>query len=137
MVSNKALRQALYLKLNVSAVTTLLGSGSAGLVYAVSPPSATYPICVFTQQSSVSRHSMKAQAFDSSTWMVKGVVRSTTPSAAEDIDAAARTLLDHSSLTITGGTALYLARQTGLSYVEVDGDQMYQHVGGLYRLVAS
>lgn len=137
MVSNKAVRQALYQKLNVSSVTSLLGGGSASLVHGIAPPEATYPLCLFTKQSDTSAHVMGGNAMDNQIWLVKGIVRSSTPSVAEDIDAAVRALLDFGSLTITGGTNLFLARMSGISYVEVDGDTTYQHVGGLYRLSVS
>lgn len=137
MVSNKAVRAGIYTKLNVSAVTTLLGSGSASLVYGVAPPTASFPICVFSKQSDVSTHTFGGQAFDNDLWLVKGISRSTSPSVAEDIDAVVRTLLDFDTLTITGGQSLYLARESGVSYVETDGDQTYQHVGALYRVVIS
>ena len=136
-LSNKAVRQSLYTALNVSAVTTLLGSGSASLVHGIAPPSATYPLCVFTKQSDTSALRMGGNAMDSQLWLVKGIVRSTSPSVAEDIDAAVRTLLDFGTLTITGGTNLFCARTSGVAYSEADGDQVFQHVGGLYRVTVS
>lgn len=135
MVSNKAVRQALYKKLNVSTVTSLLGSGSASLVHEVAPPSAKFPICVFAKQSDTSTQRFGGNAYDSHVWMVKGVVRDTSASAAEDIDKAVRDLLDFGSLTISGGDLMYLARISGIEYQENDGDQVFRHVGGLYRLV--
>lgn len=135
MVSNKAIRQALYQKLNVSSVTTLLGSGSASLVHDVAPPSATFPVCVFSKSTDTSTLRMGGNAFDSHVWMVKGVVRGTSASAAEDIDAAARALLDFGSLTITGGNLMHLARIGGMEYTETEGDQIYHHCGSTYRLV--
>lgn len=135
MVSNKAVRQALYEKLNVPALTTLLGSGSASLVHAVAPSTATYPLCVFFKSSDVSALRFGGNAFDSQLWTVKGVVRASSPSDAENIDAAARNLLDFGTLTISGGTLMHLARESGIEYAESEGDQTYRHVGGLYRLV--
>ena len=43
MVSNKAVRQALYQKLNVAAVTTPLANGSASLHHAMAPSSGLMP----------------------------------------------------------------------------------------------
>lgn len=135
MVSNKAIRAALYQKLNVASVTTLLGSGSASLVHGVAPPSASYPLCLFSKQSDISSLRMGGNAFDSHVWLVKGIANATSPSLAEDIDKAVRDLLDFGTLTITGGTLLHLARISGIEYPETEGDQTYRHVGSLYRLV--
>lgn len=134
MVSNKAIRQGFYQALNVASVTNLLGNGSASLVHAIAPPSADYPLCVFAKNSDTSTLRMGGNAFDSQLWMVKGVVRSTTPSAAEDIDKAARDLLDFGTLTISGGSCMSLIRVSGMEYVENEGDQVFQHVGSVYRL---
>jgi hypothetical protein len=134
MVSNKAIRQALYQKLNVSSVTTLLGSGSASLVHELAPPSATYPLCLFARQSDVSTLRFGGNAFDNQVWQVKGIVRSTSSSVAEDIDKAVRDLLDFGSLSITGGSLMHMARISGFEYAENEGDEVYRHVGSLYRL---
>jgi hypothetical protein len=82
VVSNKAIRAALYTKLNVASVTSQLGSGSASLVHEVAPPTAAF-----------------------------------------------------GSLTITGGSLMHLARESGIDYTETDGDKTYRHAGSLYRLI--
>lgn len=135
MVSNKAIRQAIYQKLNVSSVTTLLGSGSASLVHSIAPPSAVYPICLFNRQADTSTLRFGGNAFDNQVWQVKGIVRATSSSVAEDIDKAVRDLLDFGSLTITGGTLMHMARTSGFEYTENEGDEVYRHVGSLYRVV--
>lgn len=134
MVNNKAVRQSIYVKLNVSAVTTLLGSGSASLVHGVAPPTAAYPLCVFHKQSGVTTNRFGGEAFKNHLWLVKGVAKAGSSSAAEDIDKAANDLLHFGDLTITGADDMYLARESDIEYVETDGDIQYRHVGGLYRL---
>ena len=136
-VSQKAVRQALYQKLNVSNVTTLLADGSAGIFHRLVPdrtPPAQFPLLIFNRQTDSSRWVFGANAYDSQVWLVKGVCKGTTPSPAEDVDAAVRSQLDFGSLTISGGVSMVLARISGVSYAETDGDEIFQHVGGLYRL---
>ncbi len=135
MVSNKAVRQAIYQALNVSAVTTLLGGGSASLVHSVAQPSATYPLCLFARQSDRSRLRFGGNAYDDQLWQVKGIVRGGSASVAEDIDKAVRDLLDFGSLTITGGSLMHMARISGIEYAENVGDEVYRHCGSLYRVV--
>lgn len=136
MVSDKAIRQGIYQRLNVAGVTALLGSGSASLVHGQAPASATYPLCVFNKQSGrADMQGLTGQPARNHLWLVKGVVRATSASVAEDIDKAAHDRLHHASLTITGGDSSYLAREGDVNYPEVVGDQTYWHVGGIYRLV--
>lgn len=136
MVSDKAVRQALYVKLNVSAVTSQLGSGSASLVHGSAPPTAAYPLCVFNKQSGVNDHRVFGGDDARNTlWLVKGVARATSASVAEDIDKAVNDLLHFGDLTITAADDMYLARESDINYSETSGDQTFWHVGGLYRLV--
>ena len=136
MVNTKAVRQAIYERLNVSAVTSLLGAGSSSLVHGVARSTAAYPICVFQQQSGVTDSlTFGGDHMDNDLWLVKGVARATSSSAAEDIDKAANDLLHFGDLTITGADDMYLARESDVEYVETVGDVQYRHVGGLYRLM--
>jgi hypothetical protein len=135
MVSDKAVRQAIYQKLNVSAVTNLLGSGSASLVHGEAPPTSTFPLCVFHKQAGTTTNRFGGEAFKAHIWLVKGVVKAASASTAEDIDKAANDLLHFGDLTITGADDMYLARESDVNYSETDGDVKFWHVGGLYRLI--
>lgn len=135
MVSNKAVRTALYAKLNVAPVTTLLGSGSASLVHAKAQPTTAFPICVFVKSSGRNDDlSFGGDANRNQIWTVKGVVRGTSASIAEDIDKAVADLLHFGTLSVSGGTTLYLAREGDVEFTETEGDQTYHHVGGTYRI---
>lgn len=136
MVSTKLVRQALYQRLNVSGVTSLLASGSASLYHGVAPQNAAYPLLVFNKQSGI--NDLKVFGGDdarNTLWLVKGIARATSSSAAEDIDAAANTRLHFGALSIAGADDMYLARESDVEFVETFGDTQYRHVGGLYRLV--
>lgn len=135
MVNNKAVRQAIYQKLNVAAVTSLLPSGSAGIVHGVASPTAAFPICVFHKQAGTTTNRFGGEAFKAHVWLVKGVAKAPSPSAAEDIDKAVNDLLHFGTLSITGADDMHLARESDVEFTETQGDTQYQHVGGLYRLV--
>ena len=135
MVSTKAVRTALYTKLNVASVTTLLGSGSASLIHAVAPATATYPLVIFNKQAGTTTDRFGGDAYKDHVWLVKAVTRATSSSVAEDIDKAINDLLHFGTLTITGGTLMHMARESDVDYTETSGDQQYRHAGGLYRLV--
>jgi hypothetical protein len=135
VVSDTAIRQAIYQKLNVASVTNLLGSGSASLVHAEAPPTATFPLCMFHKQSGVTDNlSMGGTHMSNHLWLVKGVTRAPSASLAEQIDKAVFDLLHFKSLTITGGDDLMLSRESDINFSELDGDTKFWHVGGLYRL---
>lgn len=138
MVSSKNVRVGLYNRLNVASVTSLLANGSASLYHAVAPPGSAFPYIVFSKISSVSRKAMGTNAFDSQLWMVKAVSWGEdrpNASPAEDIAKAISDRLDFATLTITGGTNLYLARESDLDFAEVDDDQVYSHHGSRYRVI--
>lgn len=139
MVSTKEVRKGLYAKLNVAPVTSLLAAGSASLFHSVAPEGAAYPMLVYNKQAGTSTHTLGALAYDSHLWLVKGIVKGapTSASPAEDIAAAIAAALDFQTLTVSGGTNLYLARESDVDYTETDGDMQYRHSGGIYRIVVS
>lgn len=134
MVNNKAIRQALYERLNVPAVTTLLANGSASLIHAVAQPNADYPLVIFHKQAGTPTHQMGGSHYDTQVWLVKAIVRGGSSSQAEDIADAAADRLDFGFLAITGGQLMSLIRQSDVDYTETDGDQVYRHHGALYRV---
>ncbi len=137
MITDKAVRQAIYLKLNVAGITARLGSGSASIVYGVAPAeaNAAYPLVVFHKLAGTPVPVMGGQAFKSHVWLVKAVSRDTSPSTAEDIDKAINDLLDFGTLTISGGRLMHMARESDVSYTEDVGDILYRHHGAQYRVI--
>lgn len=137
MVSAKAIRVALYTKLNTASVTNQLAAGSASLFHEVAPGGAQYPMVIFGRQSSVAVKNFGGNAFDNQMWRVKAVVQGQSSSVAEDIAKAVSDLLDFGTLTITGGTLLHLSRESDFDYVETSNDSQFRHHGAVYRVVVA
>lgn len=135
MVSNKAIRQAIYQKLNTASVTNLLAGGSAGITHAVAGPTAAYPLLVFSKSSGTQVNAFRDEAYKTTLWLIKGIARGKSASAAEDIDKAVFDLLNFGTISISGGDDLAVYRESDIEYAETQGDDIYHHVGGLYRLV--
>jgi hypothetical protein len=135
MVSAKAVRQALYTKLNVSGVTSSLASGSASIHHSVVPSSGAYPLVVFNEQASTVTNAFTGEHFDSQVWLVKAIVKGGSSSVAEDVDKAIADALHFQPLNITGGDDMYLARESAVTFSEVVAGEVYRHHGHLYRLI--
>lgn len=135
MVSDKAVRQGIYTKLNVASVTTQLAQGSASLIHSVASPSATYPLVIFNQQADTVTSAFGGDHFDSQVWLVKAVVKGGSSSAAEDIAKAIADVLHFQPLTIAGADHMYLARENGVTYTETVAGEQFRHHGANYRLV--
>jgi hypothetical protein len=141
VVSDKAIRQGFYQKLNTASLTSLLAEGSASLNHYIAKLDAPFPFVIFHKQSGRPVNRFGGNAFDDHLWLVKGlstgtVTRDGTPtsSAAEDIAKAIDDLLDFGTITVSGGTVLALTRESDVDYTETVNDQMYAHRGALYRL---
>lgn len=134
MISDKAIRQAIYTKLNVASVTGLLAEGSASLHHAQARAGALYPLLIFGKHTGVPVLRFGGNAFDNQLWLVKAVARGQSSSAAEDAAKAFDDLLDFGTLTITGATTLAVTRDSDVDYDETDDDQTIRHHGALYRL---
>jgi hypothetical protein len=135
LVSDKAVRVALYKKLNVKAVTDLLANGSASIIHQVAPDTASYPMIIFNQQTGEPHHQFGGSRYDEQTWMVKAVEQGGSSSAAEDIAAAVDAALDWQLLSIEGGESMQVEADSKMSYSEVVDGEPYRHHVALYRLV--
>ena len=135
MVSDKAVRQAIYTALNVASVTTNLANGSASLHHSVAPSSAAYPLVIFQQMSDTVIGAFGGDHIDNQVWLVKAIVKGGSSSTAEDIAKAVHDVLHFQDLSIAGADHMYLARETGVSYSEVVSGEVFRHHGHNYRLV--
>lgn len=156
MVSDKDIRVGLYNRLNQQPLVGLLGDGSASIVHEEAHPTISFPLCIFSKQAGTHRHvfggttstrpqsgTMPAQAardagYRDSLWIVKGVAKDPQkPGRAEDVDEAVHDLLNFGDgvLTITGADVMGLHRVSDIRYTEAEDDNLYWHVGGMYRLV--
>jgi hypothetical protein len=130
----KAVRRALYGKLaGDTTLNNLLGTPASGYSKAIyhqtAPDGADYPFVIFNKQAGTPTYAFKGTtggaAFDTDVWLVKVI------DAAERLDV----LLTDGVLSISGATQMLLLRQSDVVYEEIDGDQRFQHVGSLYRLL--
>lgn len=72
--------------------------------------------------------------FQSALYQVRAVSGSAFPKEAYLIDAQIDSRLHDSSLTISGYSLLRIARESDIHFQEVEGDQIIQNVGALYRV---
>lgn len=136
-------RRALYGKMaGDTTLTNLLGSAAPGYSKAIyhqqAPATASFPCVVFSKSSGVPIEAFgDPSAFENDIWQIKAIDRNTTADGAEAISARLQTLLNDATLSISGGTLVYLRRQSDVEYPEVADGVTYQHVGSLYRLVTT
>lgn len=136
-----AIRRALYGKLSGdSTLTNMLGTAASGYTKGIyhhdAPEDAAFPFVVFSKSSGVPTEAFaKPSAYETDVWLVKAIDRNTTADTAEAINARVTALLNDATLSISGGTLLYLRRQSDVDYPEMVEGITYRHVGSLYRLI--
>lgn len=134
-------RRAIYGKLAAdTTLNNLLGTPPTGysksIYHQEAPAGATFPFVVFQKQSGVPTEAMTdPSAMENDIWLVKGIDRNTSADTAEAIQSRVQTLLNDATLSISGGTLLYLRRQSDVEYPETTDGVSYKHAGSLYRLV--
>ncbi|KKK54202.1 hypothetical protein LCGC14_3087090, partial [marine sediment metagenome] len=69
-------------------------------------------------------------------YMVKAVSLSRWPKEAGDIDTEIDGVMQDAALSITGYTTFYVRRESDFYLPEERGSEMYQQIGGLYRIMA-
>lgn len=130
-----ALNSALYTKLNVSSLTTLLATTNtpSSIYHEQATNEASYPFVVFNKMSDTNPNDTSHQVYDT-IYQVRGFTK-TSPAAADAIALAIDNLLNNATLTITGFAVLRLKRIQGLEFVEnqPSTDKVYS-AGSLFRL---
>lgn len=122
-----------------TALTALLyggtATGSASIFEDHAPTSAELPYVIFNQQAATWDYSMgEHKRFASVVYQVKGVSGSAWPKEADAIDAQIDARLDNAALSITGYGLLRVVRESDVRFSETEGEQVFQHVGALYRI---
>lgn len=125
-----ALDTGLYTKLNVSAITTLLGGSK---IYAMIAPIGTALPYVIWQWQGGGDENLTPSRMRNIVYTVKAVAD--TKAAAAAIDAQIDAALHSQELAVPGWTNFWLAREGDIQYAEVedDGNVVY-HIGGMYRI---
>lgn len=138
-----ATRRALYGKLSGdTTLNNLLGAPASGYAKSIyhqqAPETAHFPFVVFSKSSGVPTDTFHVPGvMQNDVWMVKAVDHATSADTAEAAAARITTLLNDATLSISGGTLLYLRRESDVDYSEVTDGERYAHVGSLYRLVSA
>lgn len=135
------MRRALYGRLaGDTTLNNLLGTPATGYSKAIyhqqAPDNAAYPFVVFNKQAGTPTEAFQdPSAYDTDIWLVKAVDRSSTADTAEAIAARLNILLNDGALSISGGSLLYLRRQSDVEYPELSEGAPVKHCGALYRLI--
>lgn len=136
-------RRAVYGKMaGDTTLNALLGTPAPGrakaLYYQDAPQGASLPYVIFFRSAGTPTYTLNDPvAIKSQVWTIKGV--SVTgpgqyPDTADAIADRLEALLNDGALSISGATQLWLRLESDLDYPEPDGDKVYHHCGGLFRL---
>jgi hypothetical protein len=103
---------------------------SKAIYHAQAPDNATFPFVVFNKQSGVPTEAFGAPSvMENDIWLVKGDRSGHQRRHRREHPSPDRVLLNDASLSISGGTLLYLRRQSDVEYPEVDEGVQYHHAG--------
>jgi hypothetical protein len=90
------------------------------------------PYCIYSFQGGGDENLIPSRMLNE-VWLVKGVARSL--SVSKTIATAIDAVLHDQTLTVSGWTNFWTARESPIRYVEVDDDgKPTYHRGGLYRI---
>jgi len=124
---------AVYDILNVAAVTN---EATGGVFNGVAPQGTEPPFVVFQAMSKTDDYFAYTGRGGAAIYMVKAIDRSPWPKAAGDIDTQIDSVMQDASLSITGHSLLSCRREEDIYLVEDLAGVIYQHIGGLYRILA-
>lgn len=93
------------------------------------------PYVVFQKQSGSRQNVFGGGGVTEESWLVKAVDYGTSASRAEDIAQAVDEALDGQTVSLSNGLTAYMLHETDVDYAEQVGDETYQHVGAIYRII--
>jgi hypothetical protein len=122
---------------NVLNVASLVNLATGGVYNMLAPQGTPPPYVVYQAQSKDDDYWAFTERGGDAIYMVKAVSRSAlSVKEATDIDTQIDTLLQDATLTITGFGQIYCRRQSDFYLTEDLNGDVYQHIGGLYRVIA-
>lgn len=124
---------AVYSVLNVAAVTN---EATGGVFNGIAPQGTEPPYVVFSAMAKTDDYFAYTERGGQAVYMVKAISRSPWPKIAGDIDTQIDTVMQNASLSITGHTLIECRRESDIYLVEDLDGVIYQHIGGLYRIIA-
>ena len=124
---------AIYSVLNVEAVTN---EATGGVFNGIAPQGVEPPFVVFQAMSRVDDYFAFTGRGGAAIYMVKAIDRSIWPKGAGDIDTQIDSVMQDASLSITGHALLMCRRESDIYLAEDQAGVVFQHVGGLYRIIA-
>ena len=125
---------AVFDTLNVAAV---VNEATGGVYNSMAPQGTEPPFVVFQAMSKSDEYwAFSSGRGGSAIYMVKAISRSPWPKEAGDIDTQIDSVLQDASLSVTGYSLLTCRREEDVYLVEDQNGVIYNHVGGLYRILA-
>ena len=124
---------AIFSTLNVASVTN---EATGGVFNSVAPQGAEPPFVVFQAMSKTDDYFAYTGRGAEAVYMVKTIAQSPWPKSAGDIDTQVDSVMQDASLSITGFALLSCRREEDIYLVEDQEGVIYQHIGGLYRIIA-
>jgi hypothetical protein len=124
---------AIYTVLNVESV---VNEATGGVFNSLAPQDTSPPFVVFQAMSKVDDYFAFTGRGGSAIYMVKAIDRSPWPKSAGDIDTQIDSVMQDASLSITGHALLSCRRESDIYLVENQDGVIYQHIGGMYRILA-
>ena len=127
------LDSAVYAVLNVASVTN---EALGGVFNGIAPQGTEPPFVVFSAMSKVDDYFAYTGRGGSAVYMIKAIDRSPWPKTAGDIDKQIDSVKQDASLSITGHALLSCRRESDIYLTEDQNGIIFQHIGGLYRIIA-
>lgn len=106
--------------------------GGTAIYNKIAPSGVSLPVVIFQWQGGGDENLTPGRQRNP-VYTIKGVASTQTKAAA--LDGHIDTLLHHATLTVTGFTNFWTAREGDVNYVETDeGGNAVYHIGGMYRI---
>jgi hypothetical protein len=119
----------------LAADATIAAAVGSRIYSDLAPPNSAHPYIIVNLQGGSDLNALGARGLSEKLYQVKVIGRGDNPGALKAVADQIDTLL-HMAASATATLACWCLREQEIDYPEVSGDIRFQHVGGIYRVVA-
>jgi hypothetical protein len=118
-----------------STLTGYLAAGSASIYNGIGAQDSAAPKVTIHKQAGTPSYTLAAKAWESEIYTVKAITKGPSMGLAGTIAERIDTTLTDQAISVSGGSAFYLRRESDIEYQEsTEGGVIWNHVGAMYRV---
>lgn len=118
-----------------STLASYLAAGTASIYNGIGAQDSVAPKVTVHKQAGTPQYTLSAKAWENEIYTIKAITKGPSMGLAGTIAERIDAVLSDQQISVSGGSAFYLRRESDIEYQEsVEGGVVFNHIGGMYRV---